>query len=231
MVPSDGGLGQGHQGKRQGPLVVGTDWREFAPLEVLPSLRGAIAVFPRMGYHGATVRDLATAGGITVPTLYYYHGDKQNILFDLLTLGLRELLDRAALARSSVAPNIDREFDRMVEVAVLHVVNRRDLATLDSEIRFLEPDNRMTYMVMRREFEDHLVDIVERGLDAGVFVVAQPKDACRAILGMIQAVTRWYQPGGGMSPPEVAQRHVEAARRIVGAAPADAVRTPMAWRA
>ena len=187
-------LGQSRNGKRQAALAVGDDWREFAPLTLLPSLQGAVAVFPKMGYHGATVRDLARAGGITVPTLYYYHGDKQNILFDLLSLALGELLARAELARSSVAPDVSGEFDCMVEVAVLHVVNRQHLATLESEIRFLEPHNRATYMEMRREFEDQLLHIVERGVGEGTFVVAHPRDACRAIL---------------------AQRHLEAARRLV----------------
>lgn len=215
MAPSEGRRGQRSNGKRQADLAVGEDWREFAPLELLPSLQGAIAVFPRMGYHGATVRDLAGAGGITVPTLYYYHGDKQNILFDLLRLGLRELLDRADLARRAAAPDVGEEFDCMVEVAVLHVVHRQQLATLQSEVRFLEPGNRLAYMEMRREFEERLLEIVERGVSENLFLVSQPKEACRAILGMVQAVAMWYQGGRSLSPSAVAARHVEAARRIV----------------
>ncbi|WP_408899770.1 TetR/AcrR family transcriptional regulator (plasmid) [Nocardioides sp. R1-1] len=180
-----------------------------------------MAVFPRMGYHGATVRDLASAGGITVPTLYYYHGDKQRILFDLLRLGLRELLDRAAQARASVAPDVDAELDRMVEVAVLHVVHRRQLATIESETRFLEPHNRAEYLAMRSQFDDQFLEIIERGVDEGLFRLSYPREACRAILGMIHSVAMWYQPAGSLSPPEVAHRHVRAARRIVGASLVD----------
>lgn len=216
MVETDGNRGRRPRGKRQQPLTVGDDWREFAPLELLPSLQGAVAVFSRMGYYGATVRDLAKSGGITVPTLYYYHEDKQNILFDLLCLGLSELLERAACARASVPSDVDSQFDCMVEVAVLHVVNRLELATLESEVRYLEPHNLATYMEMRRDFKNQLLSIVERGVDEGVFGLANTRDACRAILGMIQAVTIWYHPGGDISPPEVAQRYLAAARRLAG---------------
>lgn len=204
--------------KKQAPLTVGDDWREFAPLELLPTLRGAIAVFPKMGYYGATVRDLAKAAGITVPTLYYYHGDKQNILMDLLSLGIGELLERTERARAAVPGDARSQFDCIVEVAMLHMTNRVELATLESEIRYLEPDNRARYMKLRHEFEDQLLVVIERGVDEGAFVLEHPRESCRAILGMIQAVTLWFRPDGEVSPSHIAARYVEISRRIVGSA-------------
>lgn len=203
--------------KRQAPLVVGEDWREFAPLDLLPSLRGALIVFPKRGYHGATVRDLASAARITVPTLYYYHGDKQNMLADLLRLGMNELLERTSRARASVPDDVLSQFDCLVEVAVLHMTNRLKLATLESEIRYLEPENRAKYMELRREFHDQLLEVVDRGVDEGVFAIQDTRDACRAILGMIQAITIWYQPAGDKSPAQIAELYIELARRVVAA--------------
>lgn len=204
--------------RRQAPPVVGEDWREFTPLELLPSLEGAMAVFPQKGYHGATVRDLASAAGITVPTLYYYHGDKQNILIDLLSLGFGELLERTQRARASVPGDPLSQFECMIEVAVLHMTRRFDLAILESEIRYLEPDNRTAYIKLRADFAGQLREIVERGVSEGVFALDHLGDSCRAILGMIQAITIWYRPDGEESPPEIAAHYVEMSRRIVGAA-------------
>lgn len=204
--------------KRQAPLPVGQDWREFEPLDLLPSLQGALAVFPLKGYHGTTIRDLASAAGVTVPTLYYYHGDKQNMLVDLLSLGMEELLLRASKARASVPDDALSQFETLVEVAVLHMTCRQQLATLESEIRYLEPGNRDSYENMRRDFQQQVLEVVNRGIDDGVFMVDYPRDACRALLGMIQAVTVWYRPGGDSTPAQIAERYVEMSRRVVGAA-------------
>src|SRR5947209_1785840 len=125
--------------KKQAALMVGEDWRKFEPLELLASLEGARQVFPAMGYHGATVRDIAEAAGITVPTLYYYHGNKQAMLRDLLTLGFEELLERTARARAATPQDVVSQFKCVVEVAVLHMTHRHGLAILESELRYLEP--------------------------------------------------------------------------------------------
>lgn len=204
--------------KHQAPLAVGDDWREFAPLELLPSLWGALAVFPEMGYYGATVRDVARAASITVPTLYYYHGNKQHMLIDLLTLGMGELLERSSIASKSVPDDVHSQFDCLVEVAILHVTNRVELAKLESEIRYLEPANRRKYMKMRHGFEDRLIQVVDRGVNEGVFAPEYTRDACRSILGMIQGVTMWYHRDGDMSPSQIAERYVKFSRRIVAAA-------------
>ncbi|MER2243924.1 helix-turn-helix domain-containing protein, partial [Rhodococcus sp. (in: high G+C Gram-positive bacteria)] len=55
-------------------------WRIVEPLTLTPLLTAALEVFHELGYHGASVRDIAKRAGVTVPTLYYHHGNKQGIL-------------------------------------------------------------------------------------------------------------------------------------------------------
>jgi len=201
---------------KQAPLEVGDDWREFAPLKLLPTLEGAMQVFPVKGYHGSTVRDLAAAAGITLPTLYYYHGDKQNILVDLLSLGFDELLERMRRARTSTPPDPVSQLNCFVEVAVLHMIRRHGLAILEAEIRYLEPDNRASYLAKRRNLEDQLLSILQEGMETGDFHIEFPRDAGRAILGFIQAIATWYRPDGPLDAETIALRYQEMARRLVG---------------
>ena len=201
---------------KQAPLEIGDDWREFAPLKLLPTLEGAMQVFPVKGYHGSTVRDLAAAAGITLPTLYYYHGDKQNILVDLLSLGFDELLERMRRARTATAPDPVSQLNCFVEVAVLHMIRRHGLAILEAEIRYLEPDNRASYLAKRRNLEDQLLSIIHEGVEDGAFDVDFPRDAGRAMLGFIQAVATWYRPDGPLDAETIVLRYQEMARRLVG---------------
>ena len=60
---------------------------------------------------------------------------------------------------------------------------------------------------------------IDDGVAAGVFSVAYPADTARALLGMVQAVTTWYRPGGRLSPQTLADRYVDIAVQAVGARP------------
>lgn len=202
--------------RAQSALVIGSDWREFAPLELLPTLAGAMQVFPVKGYHGSTVRDLAAAAGITLPTLYHYHGDKQQVLVDLLFLGFDEFLERAARARAATPADPASQLDCLVEVAVLHMVERHELAVLDAEIRYLERHNRTAYMTKRRSFEDQLVDVLTAGTADGPFRMDHPRDVGRAVLGMVQAITGWYRTDGPLGLTDLVERYQAMTRRMAG---------------
>lgn len=50
-----------------------TDWRRCTHDRNLPDvLDAALDVFVQFGYHGTTVRAIATAAGMSVPRLYYH---------------------------------------------------------------------------------------------------------------------------------------------------------------
>ncbi len=49
-------------------------------------LRAALAVFSHKGFHGATIREIASAAGLAEGTIYLYFPSKQEILRDVLTL-------------------------------------------------------------------------------------------------------------------------------------------------
>lgn len=51
-------------------------WREFGTDELSPPLRAALVVFARHGYHGASIRSIAEAAGLSVPGLYHHYRSK-----------------------------------------------------------------------------------------------------------------------------------------------------------
>ena len=62
----------------------GEDWREFRPLDLDPVLEAALEAFVEVGYHGATVRDIARRCGLSVPGMYHHYLTKQQMLVTLL---------------------------------------------------------------------------------------------------------------------------------------------------
>ena len=98
------------------------------------------------------------------------------------------------------------------------MANHRKSAAMDAEIRALSPAARKLYSVQRRRVEQMLADTISQGAAAGVFEVTSPPETGRALLGMIQAITLWFSPGGGpLTASELAARYVDIAGHTVGA--------------
>lgn len=76
------------------------------PLTLTPLLTAALATFHEFGYHGASVRDIAKRAGVTVPTLYYHHENKQGILVALMMTGIEAVTARAREAVDAAGPSL-----------------------------------------------------------------------------------------------------------------------------
>jgi AcrR family transcriptional regulator len=208
----------------ESPEPVG-DWWVFEPLELPPTLAGALDAFREHGYHGTSVRDIARRVGVTVPALYYHHENKQAMLVALLENAMGEVLARARLADAAGEGRILDRFANVTECIVLHMTHRVATAGLDAELRYLEPANRKRYAALRKELEEMVLGILEEGVAQGLFEVDHGPDTARALLGMWQAVATWYHDGGPLSPQEIADRYVSISLRAVGARVRPAPRT------
>jgi len=195
---------------------VGGDWREFGPLELTPILDAALDVFQENGFHGATVRHIARRVGQTVPSLYYHHDSKEGVFTALLELGTGEVAWRVRAAAEEAPGRPDLQFVNVIEAIVLYMAHRSRLAALDGELRHLSPPNRQRYAERRKEVETVLREVVEAGTREGIFTPAEPAETARALLGMCQAIGRWYRPDGPLRPEELAERYVDIALMTVG---------------
>lgn len=197
--------------------TVPADWRRYDQLELTPLLGAALEAFYEHGFHGTTVRDIARRYGQTVPSIYYHHENKEGVFVALLEKGTGEVAWRVRAAAAEGGDRPEARFANVVEAIVLHMTHRARLAALDSEIRHLSPAVRKRYAARRKEVEQVLVDIVSDGVRRGTFAASHPAETARAILGMCQAIARWYRPGGGLTPEKLADQYVDIALMTVGA--------------
>ncbi|MFP5070651.1 TetR family transcriptional regulator [Pseudonocardia nantongensis] len=88
-----------------------------------------------------------------------------------------------------------------------------NIATL--EWRNLDPGNRERLAGLRRAATRLWADIIADGVARGAFHVQHPDDARRTIVAACNAIAQWYEPGGDITLPELADRYAGIALRIV----------------
>jgi AcrR family transcriptional regulator len=192
-------------------------WVEFGDSELPRVLDVALGAFAEHGYHATTIREIAARAGLSVPGLYHHCRSKQDILMNLMVAAVQELLvrSRAALAHTSEAPVVE-QFDGLLDVMLRYHMYRREQAFVaSSEIRSLEPANRQRYVGLRDEQQRLLSDVIDAGVEAGVFHTGYARDVARVLGTMCVGVATWYRTDGPLEPSEVVDRHIGFARALV----------------
>ncbi|GAA3386743.1 helix-turn-helix domain-containing protein [Cryptosporangium minutisporangium] len=197
--------------------TVGT-WRDFPPLDLPPPLAGALSAFVELGYHGATIRDIAQRARLSVPGLYHHWPTKQHLLVALLDRTMEELLTRAEAARAEGDGPVER-FGLLVECLALFHTHRRELGFIGaSEMRSLDEPDRSRIAALRVDVQ-RMVDVeVREAKRRGLFGTPLPHEASRAVVTMCTALPTWWSPTGPTPPATVAQQYVQFALDLVRSA-------------
>ncbi|MGQ0467414.1 MAG: TetR family transcriptional regulator [Sporichthyaceae bacterium] len=190
-------------------------WRVFAALELPAPLQGALLAFVELGYHGATVRDIAQRAGLSVPGVYHHWPSKQHLLVALMDSTMADLLQRAEQARSEGSGPVER-LSRLVECLALFHTYRRDAAFVGaSEMRSLEEPDRTRIAALRTGMQRMVDEEVEAGVRRRLFATRRPHEASRALVSMCVALPQWWSPDGPATPEQTATQYVEFALDLV----------------
>jgi AcrR family transcriptional regulator len=177
----------------------------------------AVDLFAVRGYPGTTMRHIAAALGIQAPGLYNHVGSKQEILADIMTGVMTELLAEQRVALASTA-DVAEQVRRVIESHVrYHCRHQRATFIGNREIPNLDEPTRSMVVGQRDEFERKFRGLIERGMEQGRFVVGSARLASYAILEMGIGVAGWYREDGELSESQVAYEYGEMALRILRA--------------
>lgn len=197
-----------------------------APLpEAVPSgsrrliLETALRLFAERGYAGTSIRDIAAACGLQGPTIYSHYPSKEHVLSELVRIAHEEHLRRVRTALLESQPDPRDQIRAYVRAHVGFHTDFPMLAVVgNTELHMLSPELGQPIYQVRKQSEQTLMDIAQRGIDRGAFTVPHPWLAVAAIGGMGLRVAFWYSPECGIAPELTADSYAEFALRILGAA-------------
>jgi len=170
----------------------------------LEILKSAAKAFRRLGYHGATVEQIAAALHMKKGNLYYYFKNKEEILFachqyslDRLSQLLEEIVDSGAPA--------DGKLRRLIDAFVHTILDELHGTALFLELEALTPAHLKAVIARRDEFDRGVRQVLEEGMEGGVFTRGNPKLLAFALFGAVNWIPRWYNPEGASSSQEIAE--------------------------
>ena len=179
----------------------GTDRR----IEILKS---AAAAFRRRGYHGASVDEIASALDMTKGNLYYYFQNKEEILFACHDYSLDELLTLMDQVRAeSTRP--DDKLRKLILAFVHMMLDELQGTALTLDLQALSPVLMKRVIAKRDRFDHGLREIIQQGMNDGLFRAGDPKMIGFAIMGAVNWITKWFDPEGPMSSEEIGQRFAD----------------------
>jgi AcrR family transcriptional regulator len=178
--------------------------------------RAAVDAFAARGFHGTTTRDISTTAGMSPAALYVHHRSKEELLFELAHAGHLRVLElvRASVARS--ADPLTQAGDLVEDFVRDHAVSHTGARVINYELAALSEEHRSEILAVRHEIDLVLREVVERGVEAGVFSTPDPHMTSLAILSLGIDVARWYRDEGRWTPDEVAAHYRLLALRMLG---------------
>jgi len=171
-------------------------------------LKSAAAAFRRLGYHGATVEQIAAALHMKKGNLYYYFRNKEDILFACHQYSLdrlHELLDE--VEQSGLTP--DEKLRRLIGAFVHIVLDELHGTALFLDLEALSPAHLKTVIVRRDRFDRAVRQVLEEGMGSRAFARSDPKLLAFAILGAVNWIPRWFDPEGPATSQEIADRFAD----------------------
>jgi len=166
-------------------------------------LKSAAKAFRRLGYHGATVEQIAAALHMKKGNLYYYFKNKEEILFachqyslDRLTQLLEEIDASGATA--------DLKLRRLIDAFVHTILDELHGTALFLDLEALSPVHLKAVIARRDAFDKGVRRVIEDGMANGVFAHGNPKLLAFALFGAVNWIPRWYSPDGPASSQAIA---------------------------
>jgi TetR/AcrR family transcriptional regulator, cholesterol catabolism regulator len=171
-------------------------------------LKSAAKAFRRLGYHGATVENIASALHMKKGNLYYYFKNKEEILFACHQYSLDRLLQLLDQVERSGLPPAQKL--RAVIVASVHtIIDELHGTALILELEALSPAHLKTIIARRDRFDRGIRQVLEEGIADGSFAPDDVKLRSFALLGAINWIPRWFNPAGSATSSEIADRFAD----------------------
>ncbi|MET9295477.1 TetR/AcrR family transcriptional regulator [Streptomyces sp. NPDC003077] len=193
------------------------EWADIAPDAARRLVGAAVQAFAERGYHATTTRDIAGRAGMSPAALYIHYKTKEELLYRISGIGHEKalrIMEDAAAAGGTATERLSGAVRTFVRWHAEHHTTAR---VIQYELQALGEEHYAEITALRRRTDRLLRQIVQDGVDAGEFHVADVPGTTLAVLSLCVDVARWFSADGARTPDEVGALYADLVLRMVGA--------------
>jgi AcrR family transcriptional regulator len=166
--------------------------------------RKAARLFAENGFDATGIQELSEAVGLGRGALYHHIGNKEQLLFDIITSSVIEVVEEAeALVEEPLgAEEKVRRLSRMMMATVAG--HLPEWTVFFRELEALRGPLLREALAWRQRFEDVWTQVIEDGVRSGEFRPLDPV-VVKGILGMHNYAHVWLRPRGRLGPDDISE--------------------------
>jgi AcrR family transcriptional regulator len=161
-------------------------------------------LFEQVGYHAASMDDIARAVGLAKPTLYHYFNSKDSILLAIHDEFISLLMGRQEERASSDRDVREQLYEVMADIMELMRTHRGHVRVFFEHHRELREDARKGANERRDAYFASVRALFETGLRQRI-LLGDPQLSSMALFGMCNWAYQWYDPAGRLTTDDVAR--------------------------
>lgn len=183
--------------------------------------KAATELFFEKGYDATTLRQVAGAVGLKVPSLYNHIGSKEDLLLQVMG-GIMD--DLTELQREAM--QVEGDAVEMLRALVFchirfHAEHAKEVSIGNQNLRALPQDARDEVVAKRNAYEHNIQAAIEHAGQAELASVLDARMHTFSILGLGTSIASWYRPDGRLSLDDIITVYTKIALRELGVTDAD----------
>jgi AcrR family transcriptional regulator len=167
-------------------------------------VRAAARAFNARGYHNTSLDDIASALGVTKPTIYYYVENKEQLLFECFRAGLQRIREAFHEAEQSDRPARER-LGRVVRGYAGAIASEYGWCMVRAHEHDLDPELSRQINALKSEIDQGIRRLLREGVADGSIAPCDPKITAFAMAGALNWIAHWYREDQPMTADEIAE--------------------------
>lgn len=167
-------------------------------------LNVAVRLFNTKGFHAASLDEVAASLKISKPTIYYYLGNKEQVLLECLERGMKTLHAAAAEAEARSGSGYDRLHAFLLRMAE-NSMRDYGRCVIRTNEEALSPEGGKLFRALKSEIDHVIQSLIAAGIADGSIAPTDPKLAAFALASAVNGPANWYDPTGPLTPAQIAQ--------------------------
>ena len=178
--------------------------------------REAAKLFSAHGYEATSLRQVATACGLKVGSLYNHISSKEDLLLQIMGGTMDDLTEQIARALDGIDDPLRRLVAFLSNHISFHAEHAQRVFIGNSELRSLPDELRAEITAKRRAYRAQIEEMILQAEKAGQVDVVNARLHAYNIIAVGTDVATWYRPGGEMSLDRIVQDYTEIILRSLG---------------